>query len=34
MYDGRKQILSSFTWCKKRKAWNKSREKFMLVKRR
>ena len=34
MYDGRKRILSPFTWCKKRKAWNKSTEKYMLVKRR
>ena len=27
MSDGRKVILSSFTGCKKRKAWNKTREK-------
>ena len=34
MSDGRKQILSPFTGCKKRKAWNKIREKYMSVKRR
>ena len=34
MLDGRKRILSSFTGCKKRKAWNKTREKSMPVKRR
>ena len=34
MSDGRKLILSSFTGCKKRKVWNKAREKYMLVKRR
>ena len=34
MSDGRKLILSSFTGRKKRKAWNKSREKYMPVKRR
>ena len=26
MYGGHKQILSAFTGCKKRKAWNKTRE--------
>ena len=34
MYDDRKRILSPFTGCKKRKAWNKTREKYMPVKRR
>ena len=34
MSDGRKQILSPLTGCKKRKAWNKTREKCMTVKRR
>ena len=34
MYDGRKRILSPFTGCKKRKTWNKTREKYMPVKRR
>ena len=34
MSDGRKLILSPFTGCKKRKAWNKTREKYMPVKRR
>ena len=34
MPDGRKGILSPFTGCKKRKAWNKTREKYMPVKRR
>ena len=34
MSDGRKQILSPLTGCKKRKAWNKAREKCMTVKRR
>ena len=34
MSDGRKRILSPFTGCKKRKAWNKTREKYMPVKRR
>ena len=28
MPDGRKRILSPFTWRKKRKAWNKTREKY------
>ena len=32
--DGRKLILSLFAGRKKRKAWNKTREKYMLVKRR
>ena len=32
MSDGRKRIRSPFTWCKKRKAWNKTKEKYMLVK--
>ena len=34
MSDGRILILSSFTGCKKRKAWNKTREKYMLEERR
>ena len=34
MPDGRKQILSPFPRHKKRKAWNKTREKYMPVKRR
>ena len=34
MPDGRKRILSPFTGRKKRKAWNKTREKYMPVKRR
>ena len=34
MHDGRKRILSPFTGCKKRKAWNKTREKHVPVKRR
>ena len=34
MSDGRKRILSPFTERKKRKAWNKAREIYMLVKRR
>ena len=33
MPDGCKQILSSFTGRKKRKAQNKTREKYMLIKR-
>ena len=32
MSDGRKLILSPFTGPKKRKAWNKTREKYMPVK--
>ena len=34
MPDGRKRILSPFNGCKKWKASNKTREKYMLVKRR
>ena len=34
MSDGRKKILSPFTGRKNRKAWNKTREKYMPVKRR
>ena len=34
MSDGRKLILSPFTGCKKGKASNKTREKYMPVKRR
>ena len=34
MPDGRKRILSPFTGRKKRKVWNKTREKYMPVKRR
>ena len=34
MSDGRKRSLSPFTGCKKRKAWNKTRGKYMPVKRR
>ena len=34
MLDGRKRILSPFTGRKKRKAWNKTRENYMPVKRR
>ena len=34
MFDGRKLILSPFTGLKKRKPWNKTREKYMPVKRR
>ena len=34
MSDGRKLILSSFTGSKKRKAWNKTREKNMPEERR
>ena len=34
MPDGRKRILSPFTECKKRNAWNKTREKYIPVKRR
>ena len=29
MSGGRKQILSPLTWRKKRKTWNKTREKYM-----
>ena len=34
MSDGRKLILSSFTGRKQRKAWNKTREKYITVKKR
>ena len=34
MLDGRKRILSPFTGRKKWKAWNKAREKYIVVKRR
>ena len=34
MADGGKLILSPFPRHKKRKAWNKTREKYILVKRR
>ena len=34
MPDGRKLILGPFTGGKKRKAWNKTRVKYMSVKRR
>ena len=34
MSDGRKRIVSPFTWCKKQKPSNKTREKYMPVKRR
>ena len=34
MFDGRKLILSPFTGRKKRKPWNKTREKYMPVNRR
>ena len=34
MLDGCKRILSPFTGRKKRKAWNKTREKYMPIKRR
>ena len=34
MSAGRKRILSSFTGRKKRKAWNKTRERYMPEKRR
>ena len=34
MSDGGKLILSPFTGRKKRKAWNKTTEKYMPVKRR
>ena len=33
MPDGSKRILSPFTWHKKRKAWNGTRENYMPVKR-
>ena len=34
MSDCCKLILSPFTRCEKQKAWNKTREKYMLVKRK
>ena len=34
MSDGRKQILSPFTGCRKQKVWENKREKYMPVKRR
>ena len=34
MLDGRKRILGPLTGRKKRKAWNKTRTKYMPVKRR
>ena len=34
MPDGRKRILSPFTGRKKRKVWNKTREKYKRLKRR
>ena len=34
MLDGRKRILGPLTGRKKRKAWNKTRTKYMSVKRR
>ena len=34
MSDVRKLILSPFTGCKKRKAWNKTRKKYMSEERR
>ena len=34
MPNGRKRILSPFTGREKRKAWNKTRDKYMPVKRR
>ena len=34
MFGGRKRILSPLTWRKKRKAWNKTREKYMPEERR
>ena len=34
MSGGCKQILSPFTGCKKRKAWNKTTEKYMPEERR
>ena len=34
MSDGRKLILSPFTGRKKRKTWNKTREKYMPEERR
>ena len=34
MSDGRKLILSPSTGCKKKKAWNKTRENYMPEERR
>ena len=34
MPHGRKRIFSPFTGCKKRKAWNKTREKYIPVKKK
>ena len=34
MSDGQKRIRSPLTGCKKRKIWNKTREKYMLQERR
>ena len=34
MSGGHKQILSPFTECKKRKGWNKTREKHLLEEKR
>ena len=34
MSDGCELILSPFTGCKKRKVWNKTREKYMPEERR
>ena len=34
MPDSCKRILSSFTWRKQQKAWNKTKEKYMPVKRK
>ena len=34
MPDGRKRVLTPFTGRKKRKAWNKTGEKYMPIKRR
>ena len=34
MSDGRKRILSPFIGRKKRKAWNKTREKYMPAKKK
>ena len=33
MLDGHKQILSPFTGRKKQKAWNKTREKYIIKRR-
>ena len=34
MFSGRKRILSPFTGCKKQKAWNKTREKYIQEEKR